>query len=226
MRFSFEYFGYEQYTYFYTVVEEKYSETIEGLIYSIFPEAEIRRTKDYTTKFDPNTQGIAGTNLKLREKDVYPIRTYDQFDEDSMSRLFSVVSKIESGEQVWVQIIMEPHDDTGLYHFRRNWRFYFVRIKKFSLFETAYERKVLKVSTQHDLNWLQRKKRVSHLKQVFASHTSVKILLKQNRNLMLLSIASTTSTTRTLMDLQPLEFLPIQHLQTSTHHESTVRRTL
>ncbi|MDP7069272.1 MAG: type IV secretory system conjugative DNA transfer family protein [Candidatus Peribacteraceae bacterium] len=131
VRFSFEYFGYEQYTYFYTVVEEKYSETIEGLIYSIFPEAEIRRTKDYTTKFDPNTQGIAGTNLKLREKDVYPIRTYDQFDEDSMSRLFSVVSKIESGEQVWVQIIMEPHDDTGLYHFRRNWRFYFVRIKKF-----------------------------------------------------------------------------------------------
>lgn len=26
---------------------------------------------------------------------------------------------------------MEPHDDTGAFHFRRNWRFYFVRIKKF-----------------------------------------------------------------------------------------------
>ncbi len=131
VRFSFEYFGYEQYTYFYLAVEQRYQETIEGLLYSIFPEAEIRHTKDYTELFKPEQQAIAGTSMKLQEKDVYPIRTYDQFEEDSMSRLFSVISKIESGEQVWVQIITSPEDDTGLYHLKRNWRFIFVRIKKF-----------------------------------------------------------------------------------------------
>src|SRR3989344_499435 len=123
-RFSFEYFGYEQYTYFYVVVDERYKETIEGLIYSIFPDAEIKLTDDYTKLYDPAKHAIAGTQLGLLERDVYPIRTYDQFEEDSMSRLFSVISKIESGERVWVQIIVEPHDDSALYHFKRSWRFW------------------------------------------------------------------------------------------------------
>lgn len=130
-RFSFEYLGYEQYTYFYVAVEERHKETIEGLVYSIFPEAELNVLPDYTKMFDPEKRGIAGTVLKLREKDVYPIRTYDEFEEDSMARLFAVNSKLASGEQTWTQIIVEPHDDTGLYHFLRNWRFWVVRMKKF-----------------------------------------------------------------------------------------------
>ncbi|MCK5017894.1 MAG: hypothetical protein KAS32_12595, partial [Candidatus Peribacteraceae bacterium] len=131
VRFSLEYFGYEQYTYFYITVESDFKKTVEGLIYSIFPDAEIQETKDYTNKFNPSSQEIAGCNLKLRERDVYPVRTFDQFEEDSMSRLFSVISKIQSGEQVWVQIIVEPHDDTARFHFMRNWRFIFARFKKF-----------------------------------------------------------------------------------------------
>lgn len=129
--FSFEYYGNEQYTYFYVAVSKKYQGTIEGRIYASFPDAEIYETKDYTLRFDPQKQGFAGAQLKLLEKDVYPIRTYEQFEEDSMASLFSVISKIKSTEQVWTQIIVEPHDDTGAYHFRRNIRFWLVRIKKF-----------------------------------------------------------------------------------------------
>ncbi|MDA1209079.1 MAG: type IV secretory system conjugative DNA transfer family protein [bacterium] len=130
-RFAFEYFGHEQYTYFYITVDEKFKETIEGLIYSTFPDAETKETGDYTAAFDPAHQAIAGVSLHMKEKDVYPIRTYKQFEEDSMSRLFSVISKIASGEQVWVQINLDPCDDSARYHFLRNWRFIFVRMKKF-----------------------------------------------------------------------------------------------
>ncbi|MFA5799742.1 MAG: type IV secretory system conjugative DNA transfer family protein [Candidatus Peribacteraceae bacterium] len=130
-RFSFEYFGYEQYTYFFAVMEEKYKETIEGLIYATFPDAEIRETNDYTAWFDPQQHHFAGCELLLRERDVYPVKTYDTFEEDSMSRLSSVISKIESGEQVWVQIIVEPHDDSALYHFLRSIRFRLAALKKF-----------------------------------------------------------------------------------------------
>ena len=105
-RFSFEYFGYEQYTYFYAVMDEKYKETIEGMIYATFPDAEIKETNDYTAWFNPQHNNFAGCELILKERDVYPIKTYERFEEDSMSRLFSVISKIESGEQVWVQIIV------------------------------------------------------------------------------------------------------------------------
>lgn len=131
VRFAFEYFGYEQYTYFYVTVDVNFKKTIEGLIYSLFPDAEIYETQDYTQQYNPESQVVAGVQLKLREKDVYPIRTFDQFEEDSMSRLFSVISKIESGEQVWVQIVVEPKDDDARFHFFRNWRFIFVRLKKF-----------------------------------------------------------------------------------------------
>ncbi len=119
---SLEFFGYNQYTYFYIVLDEKLLETVEGLIYSTFPDAEIKETEDYTKSFDPTTQGFAGGEITLHHADIYPIKTYDLFDEDSSSRLFSVISKIHTGDQVWVQIIAEPQDDTGAFHFRRNWR--------------------------------------------------------------------------------------------------------
>ncbi|MDD5041181.1 MAG: type IV secretion system DNA-binding domain-containing protein [Candidatus Peribacteraceae bacterium] len=130
-RFSFEYFGYEQYTYFYAVMDEKYKETIEGLIYASFPDAEIRETKDYTELMHPEKHHLAGCELTLKERDVYPVKMYDKFEEDSMSRLFSVISKIDSGEQVWVQIVVEPHADDAFFHFFRSWRYKFANLKKF-----------------------------------------------------------------------------------------------
>jgi len=131
VRFSFEYFGYEQYTYFYVTVDEQYKETIEGLIYATFPDAEIRETKDFTDLFKADQHHLAGCELVLKESDIYPIKMYPRFEEDSMSRLFSVISKIESGEQVWVQIIVEPQADDALYHFLRSWRYRFANLWHF-----------------------------------------------------------------------------------------------
>ncbi len=121
-RISLEYFGFNQYTYFFLVLEEALLETVEGLIYATFPEAEIAETQDYTLSFDPKSQAIAGASISLHHRDIYPIKTYDMFDEDSCSRLYSVISKIGMDEQVWVQMIAEPQDDTGMFHFRRSWR--------------------------------------------------------------------------------------------------------
>jgi hypothetical protein len=121
-RVSLEYHGLGQYTYFYMVIDEQLYETVEGLIYSTFPEAEVRETKDYTLGFDPKNQALAGGTVSLHHSDIYPIKTYDVFEEDSASRIFSVISKIGRDEQVWVQIIAEPQDDSGIYLFRRRWR--------------------------------------------------------------------------------------------------------
>ncbi|MEI8230229.1 MAG: type IV secretory system conjugative DNA transfer family protein [Candidatus Peregrinibacteria bacterium] len=131
VRFSLEYFGYEQYTYFYLVMDEKYKETLEGLIYATFPDAEIRETKDYTAWFDLTKHHFAGIELFEKESEVYPIKTYEKFEEDSMSRIFSVNSKIEAGEQVWVQIIAEPQSDNAMYHFKHGWHYRFAALKKF-----------------------------------------------------------------------------------------------
>ena len=121
-RVSLEYYGFDQYAYFFIVVEDKLFETIEGLVYATFPEAEIKETGDYSLLFDPKKRSLAGAVLDLKEYDVYPIKTYDLFEEDSTSRLFSVISKIGANDQVWVQIIAEPQDDSGTYHFKRTVR--------------------------------------------------------------------------------------------------------
>ncbi len=119
---SLEFFGYAQYTYFFIVVEKALYETLEGLVYATFPDAEIKEAQDYTAAFDPKKQALAGAVMTLAQSDVYPIATHDLFEEDSLARLFSAISKIGSQEQVWVQILAEPKDDTGGFHLARKWR--------------------------------------------------------------------------------------------------------
>ncbi len=121
-RVALEYYGYDQYAYFFIVVEENLFETVEGLVYATFPEAEIKETKDYTLSFNPERRALAGASIILKEPDVYPIKTFDLFEEDSASRIFSVISKIGANDQVWIQIIAEPLADSGTYHFLRSWR--------------------------------------------------------------------------------------------------------
>jgi hypothetical protein len=119
-RVALEYLGINQYTHFFVTIEEALLETVEGLIYSTFPDAEIQDTEDYTNMFSPENAAIAGAEIVLHHSDIYPIKTYDMFEEDSSTRLFSVISKIDSGDQVWVQIIAEPCDDTGSFFFQRS----------------------------------------------------------------------------------------------------------
>ncbi len=128
---SLEYFGYEQYTYFFVAVPDHFFETMEGLIYSIYPECEIKETSDYVDSFDPAKKGIAGVRMKLKWGDVYPFKDYREFDDDSQSRLFSVISKIVSGEQVWVQMVMGPRHETAGYHIGRRFALWWNNIKKF-----------------------------------------------------------------------------------------------
>ena len=127
---SLEFFGFNQYTYCYVVVPEELLETVEGLIYSTFPDCEIKPTVDYTTKFQPQAQAIVGTSLGIKLHDIYAIKTYDQFTEDSQSGLFSVISKIGTGEQAWVQIVINPKDETAAYHFKRTWSKRFANMRQ------------------------------------------------------------------------------------------------
>lgn len=129
-KISFEFFGFEQYTYCYVVVPDDLLETVEGLLYSTFPDCEIHPTKDYASAFNPHAQGLAGTTLNFKFFDVYPIKMYDEYTEDSQSGLFSVISKIGTGEQIWVQMVSNPKLESAFHHFKRNWAMRFARLRQ------------------------------------------------------------------------------------------------
>lgn len=116
---SMEMLGFEQHTYFFFAVPDNLFETIEGLLYSAYPDCEIKQVDDYVDSFPKSGLQVAGARLGLRFGDIYPFKTYDEFEEDSQSRLFSVISKIATGEQVWIQIIINPQEESSGYHLKR-----------------------------------------------------------------------------------------------------------
>lgn len=152
---SMEMFGYEQYTYFFFAVPDNLFETIEGLLYSSYPDCEIKETSDYVDSYksDVGKGVLAGARMKLKYSDIYPFRVFHEFEEDSQSRLFSVISKINSGEQVWVQIVIDPHEESAGYHLQRRIVLKWNMFKKFfnirDRVRVKDERSVIKV--RHEL---------------------------------------------------------------------------
>jgi hypothetical protein len=78
---SLEIFGYEQYSYFFFAVPDDLFETVEGLLYSTYPDCELKVTSDYVDnyKIGNGQTFLAGVRLKLRWGDVYPFKYYDEF---------------------------------------------------------------------------------------------------------------------------------------------------
>ncbi len=163
-RISLEIFGTAQYSYLYVAVEEKLFETIEGLVYATFPDAEVMERPDYTLLYDPKKHHVACAEISLHHSDIYPIQTYEIFEEDSMSRLFSVISKLAPSDQAWVQVIAEPQDDTGVFHFKRRWA---MRIANFFHFFSIRDR--MREGGRASINEIRHKK--AHEKSAMKPYT-------------------------------------------------------
>lgn len=97
---------------------------VEAKIYAQYPKAEIQEVEDYTQNLPTGIFGkdwdLWGTVLQLTKPDAYPIRSYAEFTDiqslqpfiDPMGNLMEVLSKLQRGEQAWVQILVRPvHDD-------------------------------------------------------------------------------------------------------------------
>lgn len=122
---ALEIVGYQQYTSFFITCQPSMAKVIQGLIYSIFPECEIRNVQDYTNLYDPNKNTLKGTTLALTANDIYPFLDFENFAVDSLSGIFSVISKLERNEQIWIQLLIEP--------LAQNWSYYVSRKLKMKI---------------------------------------------------------------------------------------------
>ncbi|MDP4007680.1 MAG: type IV secretion system DNA-binding domain-containing protein [Candidatus Peregrinibacteria bacterium] len=129
-RMAFEMFGYNQYTYFFVAVETEVARLVEGLIYSTFPGAEIKPMDDYTRFYNPEENTLMGTSITLKMSDIYPLKIYNEFEEDSLSGIFSVISKMAHKDQAWIQILVNPRDDNWAYHFERKMKMKYNKFKR------------------------------------------------------------------------------------------------
>lgn len=122
--FSFEIVGLNGEIHFYLRVLRKFRNIVEAQIYSQYPQAEITEARDYAWKLPADVPGrhwnLWGCRLKLINKDAFPIRTYphlideiktDQPFFDPLAGLMEVLGKLQTGEQLWMQVLFRPVDD-------------------------------------------------------------------------------------------------------------------
>lgn len=107
---------------------ENQVDIVETALYSQYPELEIVRVKDYVKQVPltaPNSQwDLYGFDLTLKKPDPYPIKTHSLFIEkkpesikeekriDPLTTLLEGISKLKEGEHLWVQIRIEPTDNS------------------------------------------------------------------------------------------------------------------
>lgn len=119
--FSFEIVSMEGYIQFLIRTEVEYRDLVEAAVYAQYPEAEITEVEDYVdiipSKYPDDKYNILGWEFILENDDVYPIRTYQEFEHsiskdvvfnDPMAGILENFSRIGPGENFWYQIIIMP----------------------------------------------------------------------------------------------------------------------
>ena len=124
--FSFETVGIGGDIHFYVRMPEQYRKLIESQIYAQYPDTELTEVEDYVRELpaglpDANND-LWGAEFMLNKPDSFPIRTYPEFEEkagaitdvkriDPLSSLSEVLSSLDPGEYLGIQLIIRPAGD-------------------------------------------------------------------------------------------------------------------
>ena len=101
----------EQGILFYVFTPSHFRNFVEGQIYAQYPDAEIKEVPDYTDSI-PDSAEIAATELVLAKDQIFPIKTFRDFEEaDPLAAITSALGKAGVGEHIWLQILIRPVDD-------------------------------------------------------------------------------------------------------------------
>jgi hypothetical protein len=105
-------------------VPRKNQHAVESAFYAQYPEAEIVEIEDYMKNFeyDPQKPGdydIFGTEFKMRDDQVIPIKTYKDFEHttaeeaviDPLANIFITLERILPHEFVGIQMLIQPIQD-------------------------------------------------------------------------------------------------------------------
>ena len=125
LSFSFEIAAIEGVPHFLLRIPKKQRDLFETHIYAHYPDVEIYEVEDYTAKVPANIPNqrwnMWGTDYTMPKSDVYPIKTYRDFENESETReerkidplapLIEGLSKLGKGEQIWIQIKAKPITD-------------------------------------------------------------------------------------------------------------------
>jgi hypothetical protein len=110
---------------FFIWTQKKFKNLIESQIYSQFPTVEVYEVDDYSIQvpYDPSRFSLWGMQLALTKADVYPIKTYidyglqddpkEEYKVDPITPVIEFLGSIKPDDQIWIQILIQPHRKEG-----------------------------------------------------------------------------------------------------------------
>lgn len=121
---SFELVSIDGYVQFLVHCPTKLRDLVEAAIYAQHSEAEIIEVADYAGRIPsvyPHPEyDVFGSEFVLKKPSAYPLRTWLEFEhtsaevpfKDPMSATLEAMSSLKRGEQLWLQFILVPTDDS------------------------------------------------------------------------------------------------------------------
>jgi hypothetical protein len=91
---------------FYIVTEKKLASIVEKQVTSFYPEAEVVPEK--TPNVNRKGMKFVGYHMTLQKRFVYPIRFYEQMQDDALNDMGNVLSKLEPEEIAGIQLVFRP----------------------------------------------------------------------------------------------------------------------
>lgn len=110
---SFEIVARNQVIHFYVWTPTNLKDFVSSQIYAQYPSVQISEMNhDYTSQegLDPNH--VYSTEITLMKDEIFPIRTFQTFEVDPLAGLTTVLASLSDNEQMWIQFLMEPVDDS------------------------------------------------------------------------------------------------------------------
>jgi hypothetical protein len=103
---SFEMYSDKGEIVFYVVTQKKLQSIVEKQITAFYPEAEVIMSK--APEICEKGQYLVGYNMALQKRFMYPIRGYEQMQDDPLNGMGNVLSKLTPTETACVQVVIRP----------------------------------------------------------------------------------------------------------------------
>jgi hypothetical protein len=107
---SFEFVSVDRGIRFYATTPAHIAKFVESQIYAQYPTAHISKVEDYVPdKFREGEYKVA--TLSFKKPEYYPIKTFGDFEIDSLSAITSAMSEVDFDESLWFQLVIRPIAD-------------------------------------------------------------------------------------------------------------------
>lgn len=103
---------------FYAAVPDDKASLLEKHVLGVHPKAKLNEIHDDYNLFQYEGAHVAGAYAKLQSYDVFPIKSYDTFDQDPLNILINVFTKLKrGGEGAAIQFAICPKDEEYIDHY-------------------------------------------------------------------------------------------------------------